>query len=368
MRKALDSIQLSITRQLAEKASPSTIRLALGEPNLPLSDEQKGLYVKLMEQPITLYSPTDGLAVLKQELVRQTEREFGPGDYHTLVTTGTQQALFMALGALSNPGDGILLITPHYPSYEALSTLYQLKPSFVKRQIDGRLPVDDILASLNENIRFILLNSPNNPTASVDSEEDLQRLYAGLKERDITVLSDEVYFGFSDDDFHSAFHHEKTVLIRGISKTFGLTGFRLAWVVARDADLISRMKRYQQNINTCPNTHVQLFVTELLKDDRGRMQDLKALWNRGRELTRSFCEKQNLDYYPMSGSFYALLSLKGTRFENRAWDFALHLLEKQDVLVVPSKAFGEDDGYFRINVLVEPELLNQAFERIAMEL
>ncbi|MBW7876945.1 MAG: pyridoxal phosphate-dependent aminotransferase [Candidatus Cloacimonetes bacterium] len=366
MQEILNSIELSITRQLSEKANSSTISLALGEPDLPLNEDQKNLMIKLLEENITTYSPTDGLKILKDSLNSLYQHQFHKPELHSVVTTGTQQALFMGIGAGSNPGDHILCVTPHYPSYEAIFKIYGLIPHFVRRGMDGKLPVPEMLQVIqNHPIKLLLLNSPNNPTGSVDGRAEIDNLYAGMAGKDITVFSDEVYFGFGPDDFYSPFHYKNTVLIRGISKTYGLTGFRLAWLVTEDSHLSYRFINYQQNIYTCPNTLVQLFVNHLLKDDMGRMQALKSTWYRGREIVLSFCQQYGIVHFPLDGSFYACLSLKDTAFANRAYDFAMHLLQTENILVVPGKAFGTDDSFFRINCLVPQERLTLALKRIA---
>jgi len=366
MRELLDSIELSLVRKLSEKCNSGTLRLGLGEPQSPLSDELRELFIKQMEKPITIYSPTDGLPVLKNELAEIYQNEFGKENLNVCITSGSMQALYMTLGASSQPGEGIISIEPRYPGYATLFHLFGLQPTYVQRGIDGRLPAEEILDAIDENTRFILLNSPNNPTGCIDSRDDLEHLFSGLANTGIKVILDEVYYGFSTEEFFSPFSYPNTILIRGISKTYGLTGFRLGWAVTDDKVLGSRLKKFQQNINTCPNTIVQYFTLELLRDDRGRTDYLKSLFLRGREFVRDFCSTKGLKTYPMDGAFYAYMSLEGTRYEDRSLDFGMDILEKENVLVVPGCSFTPDtNNFFRINVLLEEEVLKEAFARMS---
>lgn len=328
MKNLLDSIELSLVRKLSEKCNPETLRLGLGEPQSPLSDELRELYIEQMEKPITIYSPTDGLPVLKNELAQKYREEFGKQDLSICITTGSMQALYMTLGASSEPGDGIISIEPRYPGYASLFHLFQLKPEYVRRETDGRLPAEEILDAINSDTKFILLNSPNNPTGCVDTRDDLEHLFSGLANTGIKVILDEVYYGFTREEFFSPFAYPNTILIRGISKTYGLTGFRLGWVATDDSAFAGRLKKFQQNINTCPNTHVQYFALELLRDDRGRTDYLKSLFLRGREFALDYMREKNLSSYPMDGAFYAYICLDGTRYENRSLDFGMDLFEQ----------------------------------------
>ena len=366
MRSALDNIELSLVRKLSEKCNSGTLRLGLGEPQSPLSTELRDLFIRQMEKPITVYSPTDGLPALKDELKEIYQKEFGKENLNICITTGSMQALYMTLGACSEPGEGILAVEPRYPGYASLFQLFGLRPTYVQRAMDGRLPAEELLEAIDEDTRFILLNSPNNPTGCIDSRDDLEHLFSGLANTGIKVILDEVYYGFSSDEFYSPFSYPNTILIRGISKTYGLTGFRLGWVATDDEKLASRLKKFQQNINTCPNTMVQYFTLELLRDDRGRMQYLNSLFLRGRELARKFCLENSLKVYPMDGAFYSYISLDGTQYQGRSLEFGTDLLERENVLVVPGISFTpETDNYFRINILLEEAVLNEAFGRIA---
>ena len=369
MRELLDSIELSLVRKLSEQCDSETLRLGLGEPNLPLSPALESLFIEQMKKSITTYSPTDGLPVLKSFLTDAYAREFSKENLQVCVTTGSMQALYMTLGGLSVPGEGVLAVAPRYPGYASLFHLFGLSCTLVERSSDGRLPVSQLLESISENTRYILLNSPNNPTGAVDAKQDLQDLFRGLEGTGIRVILDEVYYGFSREEMFSPFAYENTVLIRGISKTFGLTGFRLGWLVSDDTKLMARVKKFQQNINTCPNTLVQYFTLELLKNDRGRRSDLANLFKRGRIQVMDFCEELGLKHDPIDGAFYGYLCLEGTRYENRSLDFGMDLLQQKNVLVVPGCSFSPDvDNYFRINILLEHEVLGKAFERIQSQL
>ena len=140
MRELLDSIELSLVRKLSEKCNPETLRLGLGEPQSPLSEELKELYIKQMEKPITIYSPTDGLPALKKELAETYENEFGKENLNVCITTGSMQALYMSLGACSEPGDGIISIEPRYPGYATLFTCFSLNPRMSVVKLTGIFP------------------------------------------------------------------------------------------------------------------------------------------------------------------------------------------------------------------------------------
>jgi aspartate/methionine/tyrosine aminotransferase len=369
MRELLDSIELSLVRKLSEQCNGATLRLGLGEPSLPLSTELEALFIEQMRRPITTYSPTDGLPELKSFLGESYAREFSKDNLQICVTTGSMQALYMTLGGLTVPGDECLAVSPRYPGYASLFHLFGLSSKYADRSKEGRLPVSQLLDAISNKTKFILLNSPNNPTGAVDSKQDLQALFKGLEGSGIRVILDEVYFGFSREPMFSAFGFQNTILIRGISKTFGLTGFRLGWLASDDAKLMSRVKKFQQNINTCPNTLVQYFALELLKDDRGRCNTLLASFERGRRLVMDFCKEAGLSHYPVDGAFYGYICLQGTKYENKSLDFGMDLLKQKNVLVVPGCSFSPKvDNYFRINILLEPEVLQDAFTRIKVQL
>ena len=348
------------------------ISLGVGEPDFdtPWHIREEGIYS--LEKGRTFYTSNAGLKELKEEicnyLKRRMEVSYLP-DSEVMVTVGGSEAIDIALRAMLNPGDEVLVPQPSYVSYVPCVTLAGGKPVIIQleEQDQFKLTGRKLLEKITPKTKILILPFPNNPTGAIMEKEELEEIAKIVRERDLYVLSDEIYAELTYKQKHvtiAAFPgmKERTVLINGFSKAYAMTGWRLGYACAPAVILKQMLKIHQFAIMCAPTTSQYAAVSALRNGDKD-VEMMRESYNQRRRYLMHAYKEMGLDCFEPFGAFYTFPSIK--RFGITSDEFATRLLKEEKVAVVPGTAFGDcGEGFLRISYAYSLESLKKALERI----
>ena len=348
------------------------ISLGVGEPDFdtPWHIRDEGIYS--LEKGRTFYTSNAGLKELKLEISRYLKRRFDAAydpDREIMVTVGGSEAIDIALRAMLDPGDEVLIPQPSYVSYVPCTILAGGVPVPIELEEKDRfrLTKEKVLEKLTPKTKILVLPFPNNPTGSIMEEEDLRAIAGVVLERDLFVLSDEIYSELTYQGRHCTIAalpgmKERTVLINGFSKSYAMTGWRLGYVCAPERILSQMLKIHQYAIMCAPTTSQYAAVEALRNGDRD-VEEMREAYDQRRRFLVKALREMGFDCYEPQGAFYVFPSIK--KFGMTSDAFALRLLEQEKVAVVPGTAFGAcGEGYLRISYAYSLQDLKRALERI----
>ena len=349
------------------------ISLGVGEPDFdtPWHIRDEGIYS--LEKGRTFYTSNTGLKELKMEICRYLKRRFAVSyDYSTevLVTVGGSEAIDIALRAMLNPGDEVLIPQPSYVSYTPCTILAGGVPVTIELEEKDRfrLTKEKLLEKVTPKTKVLILPFPNNPTGSIMEPEDLAEIAKVVEERDLFIISDEIYSELTYSGDHctiAAFPgmKERTVLINGFSKSYAMTGWRLGYACAPEIILTQMLKIHQFAILCAPTTS-QYAAVEALRNGDPDVNNMREAYDQRRKFLVKALRDMGVECYEPQGAFYVFPNIK--RFGMTSEEFALKLLEEEKVAVVPGTAFGDcGEGYLRLSYAYSLEELKRALERIA---
>jgi aspartate aminotransferase len=377
------AVKPSATLQITAKAKAlkaqgiDIVGLGAGEPDFDTPDHIKKALYEAVEEGFVYYTPTPGIPELREALSAKLERENGVSydpAQEILVTPGAKMALFVAFQAITDPGDEILCPDPYWVSYEPIIQMAGGTPVYVPTyEEDGfRLLPERVEERISEKTKAILLNSPNNPTGAVLNGYDFRAIAALCRERDLLVVSDEIY----EKIIYGAKHYtiasfrgmkERTITVNGFSKAYSMTGWRLGYA-AGPPEIIRAMARIQGHSTSCATAFVQKAaisalteypecVTEMVREFKKRRDALLALLG---EIDGVTCSRPK-------GAFYAFPNF--SEYERDSFRLTEYLLEKARVAVVPGAAFGrQGEGYLRLSYATSLEKIEEGVRRIATAL
>ncbi len=348
------------------------ISLGVGEPDFdtPWHIREEGIYS--LEKGRTFYTSNAGLKELKEEicnyLKRRMEVSYLP-DSEVMVTVGGSEAIDIALRAMLNPGDEVLVPQPSYVSYVPCVTLAGGKPVIIQleEQDQFKLTGRKLLEKITPKTKVLILPFPNNPTGAIMEKEELEEIAKIVREKDLFVLSDEIYAELTYKQKHvtiAAFPgmKERTVLINGFSKAYAMTGWRLGYVCAPEVILKQMLKINQFAIMCAPTTSQYAAVSALRNGDKD-VEMMRESYNQRRRYLMHAYKEMGLDCFEPFGAFYTFPSIK--RFGITSDEFATRLLKEEKVAVVPGTAFGDcGEGFLRISYAYSLESLKKALGRI----
>ena len=358
------SIQPSGIRKFFDIVSEmkDAISLGVGEPDFdtPWHIRDEGIYS--LEKGRTFYTSNAGLKELKIEICNYLKRRFDVEyDYNkeVMVTVGGSEAIDIALRAMLNPGDEVLIPQPSYVSYTPCTVLADGVPVTIELEEKDkfRLTKEKLLEKITPKTKVLILPFPNNPTGSIMEPEDLAEIAKICIEKDLFVISDEIYSELTYKGQHctiAAFPgmKERTVLINGFSKAFAMTGWRLGYACA--SELI---------LKQCARTTSQYAAVEALKNGDKDVAEMRSAYDQRRRYLVKALRDMGFDCYEPQGAFYVFPSIK--KFGMTSDEFALKLLEEEKVAVVPGTAFGDcGEGYLRISYAYSLNDLKRALERM----
>lgn len=348
------------------------ISLGVGEPDFdtPWHVREEGIYS--LEKGRTFYTSNSGLKPLKEEIChylrRRCDVSYDP-DHEVLVTVGGSEAIDIALRAMLNPGDEVLIPQPSYVSYLPCTVLADGVPVIIELEEKDRfrLTPEKLLEKITDKTKILILPFPNNPTGAIMEWEDLEKIAKIVIEKDLFVLSDEIYSELTYTDRHVTIASlpgmkERTVLINGFSKAYAMTGWRLGYAAAPEAILKQMLKIHQYAIMCAPTTS-QYAAVEAMKNGDQDVQMMRESYNQRRRYLLHVFEEMGISCFEPQGAFYTFPNIK--RFGMTSDEFATRLLMEEKVAVVPGTAFGDcGEGFLRISYAYSLESLKKALDRI----
>ena len=350
------------------------VSLGVGEPDFdtPWAIRDEGIYS--LEKGKTFYTSNSGLKELRNECARYLERRFSL-DYDPMkeifITVGGSEGIDLACRAMLDPGDEVLIPQPCYVSYVPCVQLAGGVPVSIplKAENDFRLTRQELLDAVTERSKILVLPFPNNPTGAVMEKEDLEAIADVIIEKDLYVLSDEIYaeLTFTGKNHVSIASlpgmKERTILINGFSKAYAMTGWRLGYVCGPQ-DILKQMIKIHQFCIMCAPTNSQYAAIAALRDCDDEVEKMREAYNQRRRFLMNAFREMGLPCFEPYGAFYVFPCIK--EFGMTSEDFATRLLEQEKVAVVPGDAFGEcGEGYIRISYAYSIEDLKVALGRIS---
>ncbi len=351
------------------------ISLGVGEPDFSAPWHIREAAIYSLERGETSYTSNLGLLGLREEIARYVEDKFSVAydpRSEILVTVGVSEALDLAFRALLNPGDEVLYHEPCYVSYHPGALMAYGYPVAVATHVEDRfaLRADAVRAKLTKRTRMLVLNFPTNPTGAVEPPEELEKIAQIACEHDLIVVTDEIYSEliYGEDRRHLCIAslpgmRDRTILLHGFSKAFAMTGFRLGYACA-PAELTEAMMKIHQYAMLCAPITSQVAAREALQHGSAAAEHMRRTYEQRRELLLARFTKMGIPCFPPGGAFYAFPDIRATGLTSR--EFAVRLLEEENVAVVPGDAFGPSgEGFLRCCYATDTGQLRTALDRIA---
>ena len=348
------------------------ISLGVGEPDFdtPWRIREEGIYT--LEKGKTFYTSNAGLKELKVEICKYLDRKVQVQyDYRSevIVTVGGSEGIDIALRAMLDEGDEVLIPQPSYVSYLPCTILADGVPVIIPLQEKNefKLTAEELEAAITPKTKILIMPFPNNPTGSIMTKEDLEPVVEVVKKHDLFVISDEIYSELSYQGDHvsiASFEgmRERTILINGFSKGFAMTGWRLGYACG-PKEIIEQMVKIHQFAIMCAPTNSQYAAVEALKNCDEEVQEMREAYNQRRRFLMSEFKRMGLQCFEPYGAFYVFPCIK--EFGMTSEEFAMRFLDEEKVAVVPGTAFGDcGEGFLRISYAYSIEDLKEALGRL----
>jgi aspartate/methionine/tyrosine aminotransferase len=351
--RAFDSSGIRKVFDLAAKMK-DPINLSIGQPDFDVPQEVKAACTEAIASGKNAYALTQGMPVLREKLQARIDQEYGHADRKVFVSSGTSGGLSLAMWSLVNPGDEVIVFDPYFVMYTALTQLVGGVPVVIDTYPDFRIDLNRVAAAITPRTKLILLNSPANPTGVIASEEEVRGLARLAAEKNVILLSDEIYRSFCYDQpfVGPAKYNDRTLVIDGFSKSHGMTGWRLGFVHG-PAEIIDTMIKLQQYTFVCAPQPVQwagavamdVDVTPHVEDYRRKRDLIYAGLSDLYEVTKP------------GGAFYI--------FPKAPWgtgsEFVAKAIENQ-LLIIPGNIFSRRDTHFRISYAASDETIYRGID------
>jgi aminotransferase len=347
------------------------ISLGIGEPDVSAPWAVREAAIYSLEHGRTGYTSNSGSLKLRNEISGYVEKVFGQryqAESEILVTVGVSEAIDLALRAVLNPGETVLYHEPCYVSYAPSITLAHAKGKGIQTHAANGFRLDaKAVADVAEGAKVLLLNFPTNPTGAVLKGKELDALAKVCVEKNLLVISDEIYAELSYEGSHESIvtrpgMRERTILLHGLSKAFAMTGFRIGYACA-PAPLIEAMMKIHQYAILCASTLSQEAAVEALKGAEVTTGEARESYRIRRDFLKRKMEEAGLQPTQPAGAFYLFVDIRSTGLTSR--EFALQLLEEEKVAVVPGEAFGPGgQGFVRCSYATSLDRIEVAAERI----
>ena len=348
------------------------ISLGVGEPDFKTPWSIREAAIKSLERGKTRYSANAGLVELRTEICRYLDRRFSL-KYDPLkeliITVGGSEGIDIAIRALVNPGDEVIIVEPCFVSYEPIARLTgaEIVTIATKAEDNFKLRAKDLKEKITDKTKLLIFPFPNNPTGAVMRREDLEEIAEVLRGTDVMVLSDEIYAELTYNGEHVSIAsldgmQERTILINGFSKTYSMTGWRLGYVAGPE-EIVKQMLKIHQFAIMCSPTTSQYAALEAVKNCDNEIKKMAVEYNIRRRLLVDGLNKLGLTCFSPEGAFYVFPSIQKTGMTSE--EFCNRLLMEQKVAVVPGTAFGESgEGFVRISYSYSVNHLLEALSKI----
>ena len=348
------------------------VSLGVGEPDFATPWPIREKAIQTLERGKTTYTSNSGLMELRQEISNYFKRTIGV-EYdpkkNIVVTVGASESIDLAFRALIDPGDEVIIPEPSFVCYKPSVELAGVIPVVIETKVENqfKLMPDELLAKITPKTKLLLLPYPNNPTGAIMDNDDLSALVQVLKDKDIMVISDEIYSELTYGSKHvsiASFEEmkEKTVVINGFSKSYAMTGWRLGYA-AGPTSVISAMTKVHQYCIMCAPTMSQYAAVEALRECEDYVNKMRSEYDMRRRVMRDGFLKMGLDCFDAKGAFYLFPSIKSTGLSSD--EFCERLLFEEKVAVVPGNALGEcGEGHIRCSYAYSIEEIKKALDII----
>ena len=357
---------------VSEMNDPDVISLGVGEPDFetPWHIRDEGIYS--LEKGRTFYTANAGLLELREEINRYLNRRFSLNydpKNGILVTVGGSEAIDIALRAMVDPGDEVIIPQPSYVSYEPCAILAGAKPVIIelKNENQFRLTAAELEAAITDKTKVLILPFPNNPTGAIMERKDLEEIAKVIEKHDLFVLSDEIYSELCYTEKYVSIANipgmwERTILINGFSKSYAMTGWRLGYACG-PKQIIEQMYKIHQFCIMCAPTTSQYAAIDALKNGDADVQMMRDSYNQRRRYLVNAFQEMGLECFEPFGAFYIFPCVK--QFGMTSDEFASRLLHEEKLAVVPGNAFGDrGEGFLRISYAYSLENLKIAIGRL----
>ena len=357
---------------VSEMNDKDVISLGVGEPDFdtPWHVRDEGIYS--LEKGRTFYTSNSGLKELREEICNYLDRRYQVSyDWHheTIVTVGGSEGIDIAMRAMLDPGDEVLIPQPSYVSYEPCAILAGGKPVIIelKAENEFRLTPEELLEYITDKTKILVLPYPNNPTGAIMERADLEKIAEIVMEKDIFVLSDEIYSELSYKGDHVTIASipgmkERTILINGFSKAYAMTGWRLGYACG-PREIIEQMTKIHQFAIMCAPTTSQYAAVEAMRNGDADVATMREAYDQRRRYLVNAFKEMGLECFEPYGTFYIFPCIK--EFGMTSEEFAERFLKEEKVAVVPGTAFGDSgEGFLRISYAYSLQNLKAALERL----
>lgn len=378
----LPSITLGITAKAKKMKveGEDVISFGAGEPDFKTPENIRRVAIETIEAGNTGYTAASGLPILKdaicEKLKKDNNLEYTPENI--VISNGAKHSIYNALQAICNPGDEVIIPVPYWVSYPELVKLADAQPILVEtlESEDFKYKKETIISAITSKTKAIIINSPNNPTGTVYTKEDLIEIAKIAVEHNIYVISDEIYekLIYEGNHFSIASLNDKikelTLVINGMSKCYAMTGWRIGYAAA-NKEIIKTMTNIQSHATSNPNTIAQYASIEALKGDQEPVDLMKcAFENRRNYMVERINSIKHLSCRMPKGAFYVMVNisdiigkeLNGVKINN-SMDFAEYLLKTIMVAVIPGSGFGTDD-FIRLSYATSLDNIREGLDRI----
>ena len=348
------------------------VTLGVGEPDFPTPWHIRDAGIYSLEKGFTKYSSNAGLSELRREISRYLERRFSLSydpEHEILVTVGGSEAIDLAIRALVNPGDEVLIPEPSFVCYSPIAQLADGVPVVLPMKADNefRLSPEQLEAAITPRSKVLVLPYPRNPTGGIMERADLEAIAPIIEKHNLFVISDEIYAELSYGLHHCSIASlpgmkARTVFVGGMSKTYSMTGWRLGYACAPH-EILEVMHKVHQFAIMCAPTTSQYAAIEALRNGDEDIERMKEEYDGRRRYLVQGLRELGLDCFEPRGAFYAFPSIQSTGLSSD--DFCERLLVEQKVAVISGNAFGESgEGYVRMCYAASMQDLETALERI----
>ncbi|OFI07749.1 aspartate aminotransferase [Clostridium acetireducens DSM 10703] len=387
LSKKAKQVSLSLTLAITAKAKQmkangvDVVSFGAGEPDFNTPENIQEAAIRAMSNGLTKYTPASGILELKKAICNKFSKDnnisYKPSQI--IISNGAKQCLANAFQAILNPGDEVILAVPYWVSYPELIKLADGIPVFVdtKKENSFKFTIEDLEKAITENTKAIVVNSPNNPTGTIYSKEELEKIAEFSKKHNLYIISDEIYEKLIYENKEhisiasiSEDAYKRTIIINGVSKTYSMTGWRIGYCAA-DEEIIKLMSNIQSHTTSNPNSIAQYATLEAIEGDQTTVNNMKLEFEKRKNYMIKRIEKmKGVSFIKPYGAFYLMLNISkffgktinGINIKDSI-SFADALLDSHKVAVVPGIGFGIDD-YIRLSYAASMENIEEGLNRI----
>lgn len=370
-----NNIPQSLIRKMAKMADGlnDVVSFAIGEPDFATADNIVEAAITALRDGETHYTPNAGYTPLREAISRDYEkRDLNYSLENIMVTAGAMESLYLSMLAILDLGDEIVISDPHFTNYYNMAIQCGAVPVLVRvREENGFMyDIDELRNAITDKTKAILVNSPSNPTGGIASIENLKAIAELAIEKDIYVISDEMYkhLIYSDEKYVSIASFpgmkERTIVIDGVSKSHAMTGWRVGYT-AGPQPVVAAMTKMQENVISCVTTVSQIAALEAITGSQENRKIMVTEYKERRDLVIKLINGMDkVSCIEPKGAFYAFINIKNTGLSSE--EFAIKLLKDQHVIVVPGNGFGPGgEGFIRISYATSKENIIEGLTRMS---